>query len=77
MSSTCRAFRPIFAEEVTDSGDSEGIFRALERLKPKIRNLRENFGTHLPTFTSFSGGAEFEYHRHALFGHISVLQRST
>lgn len=52
----------MFSKQADDSGDFEGFFRALERLKPKIRRLRGGFGMHPPMFMCFSGGVGFEYH---------------
>lgn len=67
----------MFSKQVSDFGDFEGFFRALERLKPKIRSLHEGFGMHPPMLTCFSGGVGFEYHCWVLFRHISPMHRAT
>lgn len=50
----------MFSKQVGDFGDFEGFFRALERLKPKIRSLREGFGMHPPLSMCFSGGVDLD-----------------
>lgn len=61
----------MFSKQVGDFGDFEGFFRALERLKSKIRSLHEGFGMRPPISTCFSGGVGFEYHCWALFRHFT------